>query len=42
MLGVDHALDRLCDGPQRLERAIVGTLATGLAVMWLGYRLGRR
>lgn len=42
MLALDRVLSRACDGPRRLERLIVGTFATGCAVMWLGWRLGRR
>lgn len=42
MLALDRVLSRACDGPRRLERLVVGTFAIGCAVMWLGWRLGRR
>jgi len=39
LLGV---LDHAADGPRRIEHAIAGTLGAGCALLWLGWRLGRR
>lgn len=42
MLALDHALDRLTDGPRRVERAIGSAIgAAGLLVLF-GWALGRR
>ena len=42
MLALDHALDRLTDGPRWVERAIGSMLGAGCALLWIGWRLGRR
>ena len=42
VLALDNVLQRCVDGKGKVERLILGTFATGCAVMWLGWRLGRR
>ena len=42
MLALDRVLSRACDGPRRLERLILGTIGSGCALLWVGWRLGRR
>lgn len=40
--GMDSVLDRLTDGPRRLEAAIGSVLGSALVLLWLGWHLGRR
>lgn len=42
MLALDHALDRLTDGPRRVERAIGSAIGVGAMLLLFGWALGRR